>query len=344
MGVFNCNNNHLRNIALLGLPVLAALVYQYCGGTQRLTLNEPRSAPFNLLTEDQLAEYNASGFVVVRGMFPPQQRDALVRAGEAYYHSFNVLDYAFAAVFAKLGTQVWRAEQPFAEAALLGALPAISAQLLGRPRSVRLLKDGFFGLRSQNNTGCGFHQDDRFFWPATDGTTGVNFWVALSNISTAEGGGIRVVHQGALDPDTARECLDVIRATTDATSYATTCRMRELSPSCHDKLMEASVVPDLAPGDALVWDRRTFHRTEPFRVAAAEPKLRYTVRYVPDGTIAEGTLHPSVEQGREFETSLHPRVWPSMLPNEKAEIEKGLGSDTPVLPILYRMIKRKVVG
>merc|ERR1719491_1851990 len=350
MRVSNRNNNRLRNIALLGLlPVLAVLVYQYFGGTQQLlTLNEPQSsAPFTLLTEDQLAEYTASGFVVVRGMFPPEQRDALVRAGEDYYHKFNVLDYVFAAIFAKLGTQLWRAEQQFAEAALLGALPAISAQLLGHPQSVRLLKDGFFGLRSNNNTGCGFHQDDRFFWPTTDGTTGVNFWVALSDISAAEGGGIRVVHQSALDPEIARECLEVIRTTDEAPQKLTptTCRMHELSPSCHDKLMEASVVHDLAPGDALVWDRRTFHRTEPFRVVSEEePKLRYTVRYVPEGTVAEGTLHPSVEQGQEFETSLHPRVWPSMLPHEKSEIEKGLGSDTPVLPILYRMIQSKVVG
>ena len=61
-------------------------------------------------------------------------------------------------------------------------------------QSIRILKDGFFGFQSYNNTGCGFHVDDFFFWPTTDDSTGVNFWIALSPMRISEGGGIRVVN------------------------------------------------------------------------------------------------------------------------------------------------------
>ena len=338
------NSSSRRRITWLVLPILGAILYQFLAGP-RLTLNDP-AISVTMLTEEQLAEFRSRGFVVVRELFPADKKDSLVQAGHDYFHKFHILDRLFQASFAKLGLQIWRQEQQFAETALFGALPAISAQLLNHPKSIRLLKDGFFGFSAKNNTGCGFHIDDRGFWPATDSTTGVNFWIALSNISAEEGGGIRVVNQSALDPEDAKTCLAAIRPG-EQKPYTTTCRMHELSPSCHEKMMEASVVHDMEPGDALIWDRNTFHRSEPFQVQDVqmdEPKLRYTARYVPGEAIAEGMLHPSVEQGQPFDTAYHPQVWPEMSPQEKKEIEQGLDTDLPIMPILIRMVKRMVFG
>lgn len=333
------------------VPVIAAtFIYRFLTARPPITVNYNKNknddASFSYtLTNKEIREYKKSGYVIIRGLFPPNQRDALIQAGKEYYSKRNLLDIVFSSTFKKLGMQIWRDEQAFADIALNGLLPDIAAQLLGQPRSIRLLKDGFFGLSSKANTGCGFHQDDRTFWPASDSTTGVNFWIPLSNVTAEDGGGIRVVPQNKISPEVDEECLSVIRSSN--TSRPVTCDMETLSPSCFKTMMEVSVVHDLNAGDALIWDRRTFHASEPFRRSSGddddeESKLRYTVRYVPAEAIAEGMLHPSVEQGKRFDTPYHPQVWPSILPEEKVSIEKGLESDFPLVPIIMRMMKGKL--
>jgi len=234
---------------------------------------------------------------------------------------------------------------------------SISAQLLEAKQidnnnnniALRILKDGFFGFQGGNkNTGCSFHCDDKFFWPASDDTTGVNVWLTLSSVTAQEGGGIRVVNQSLIEPRVFDECLAVIRGNTTGTSYNYTCQMETLSPTCFDKMMQASTVHDMEPGDALFWDRWTFHRSEPFVATAADDgvyKMRYTIRYVPDTAVAEGVVHPSIDPGARLQGPYYPQVWPHALRDEVDAIRGGtLEADMSLVSpaLVWRIVKRKL--
>lgn len=175
--------------------------------------------------------------------------------------------------------------------------------------------------------------------PASYETTGVNFWIALSPTRIVEGGGIRVVNQSQVEP-IFEECRNVITAI-GPQGYPKTCAMEDLSPECHEKMLEASVVFDMEPGDALIWDRWTFHRSEPFRTviqtdddektttssSSAQEKdyrLRYTIRYVPGTAKAWGRHHPSQAAGEMYDSPYYPRVWPSASKSEIKAIQQGL--------------------
>src|SRR5210317_211249 len=103
----------------------------------------------------------------------------------------------------------------------------------------------------------------------------------------SEGGGIRVVNQSKVEP-IFEECRAAITAPGEK-GYPLTCQMEQVSPKCHEQMLEASVVFDMEPGDALIWHRWTFHRSEPFHGGDVdddndnkdEYRLRYTIRYVP---------------------------------------------------------------
>jgi len=255
-------------------------------------------------------------------------------------------------VFAKLSTQIWRQDSVFAQTAFESPILAIAAALSPADTKLRILKDGFFGFSKAGNTGCGFHCDDKFFWPTADDTTGVNVWLTLSPISNGSGG-IRVVNQSLAAPF-HDECLSVIRTSGNGNSsnYNATCHMEQLSPSCFRRMMEASVVHDMEPGDALFWDRWTFHRSEPFAAetnndatANANAKLRYTIRYVPDTATAQGVVHPSVPQGAPLRGPFYPQVWPVALQEEveairtpgrmEADFEPGLKT---IVGIMWRRL------
>lgn len=184
-----------------------------------------------------------------------------------------------------------------------------------------------------NDAGCGFHVDDSYFWPASHESTGVNFWLALSPMRASEGGGIRVVKQSLIGPAMLEECKNAIFEP----EGITTCKMETLSPKCYKKMLESSVVFDMEPGDALIWDRWTFHRSEPFlsdsqsQSSSSEGvkdddlhRLRYTIRYVPGTAKAEGFLHESQQSGEVFNSAHYPQVWPTAIKSEIDAIQKGL--------------------
>jgi len=291
-----------------------------------------KPSPANLTNEEKEA-FHRDGFILKKGLFQGDELKDLIAAGERLYSSWRFLDFAFKNSFAKLVLQVWREDERFAQVAFESCFPSIAAELLGvtvheneissssDTESIRILKDGFFGFKGKNNTGCGFHVDDKGFWPASDDSTGVNFWLALSPMRMSEGGGIRVANQ-SISESFREECAAVIRG-----GYGTTCKMEELSPDCHERLQAASATFDMEPGDALIWDRWTFHRSEPFRVETDQHKLRYTIRYVPGSAKAEGMLHSSQQAGEPFEGAYYPQVWPAAVKAEVDAIADGLEAD-----------------
>jgi len=287
------------------------------------------------LTTQQIEEYKRDGFILIPGLVKGDELQNLVDEAEYIYNSWNILDFVFKASFAKISMQAWRQSSVISRFAFESALPSMSAQLMGEPESIRILKDAVFGYTKEGK-GCGFHVDDRGFWPATDDTTGVNLWLALSPMRVQEGGGIRVANQ-SLTHKIHQGCVDVIRQ-----GMNTTCSMHELSPECDEKLMQASVVYEMNPGDALLWDRSTFHRTEPFHVESDSHKLRYTIRYIPGHATAEGILHPSVENGQKFDSPYYPQVWPAALESEVDAIRQGLEADVQVFRFIEKVAKRKL--
>ena len=91
-------------------------------------------------------------------------------------------------------------------------------------------------------------------------------------------------------------------------------------------MLEASTVFDMEPGDALIWDRWTFHRSEPFhnQGEGVQHKLRYTIRYIPGTAKASGILHEAQQKGEVFNTPYYPQVWPKAVKTEIKAIQKGL--------------------
>ena len=350
----------LSSLLVIGLAVVVyySVTDPIQGGHKQLFPNGHPQTPLpSFLSVQQRQDYHRDGFLLIRQLVHDHEElESLQLAANQIYHSWSIFDLLFSSYYAKLSFQVWRYSRPFAQLAFESAVPSFSAQLLQEQEgqsgvsstatttSVRILKDALFAYSPTGNKGCGYHQDDRGFWPVSDDTTGVNLWLALSSVTAKQGGGIRVVNQSLVDADTAESCLEIIRV-----GLNTTCSMETLSPDCHARLDAASISYDVEPGDALIWDRRTFHRSDPFKMddddhdnVAITPKLRYTLRYIPGHAEAEGKdgfLHPSVETGEKFISPYYPQVWPKTLPDEMSSVQMGLDSDWNLVASVKKMLQ-----
>lgn len=323
-------------LTVLAVIVAVVLSNVFSNGRDALLFSHGKEYPstpaMSTLTEEQRATFRDTGVLFLPGLLTGDLLDDAVQAGEHIYQTPSLMSTLFRSLYARLSMQEWRSTPAFTRVAFESSMGSIAADLLGENLSIRILKDAVFGQTSTGG-GCGFHVDDKGFWPAEDDSNGVNFWVALSSYDSSTGGGIRVA-PGSHKAEWAKRCREVI-----GESPRNTCRMHELDQECDAKLHEISMVYDMKPGDAILWGRWIFHRQEPFKAALAdEHKLRYTIRYIPSSARAaiEGILHPSVERGQPFKSPYHPQVWPVALKDEIDVIRKGLGSD--ILPNIPRMI------
>ncbi|GKY90577.1 hypothetical protein MPSEU_000031400 [Mayamaea pseudoterrestris] len=269
------------------------------------------------LTDEQKAIFHETGVLFIPNLLQGDLLKDAMEASERVFHRPSLWSYVMPSKYAKLSAQEWRYTKGLARVAFESSMSSMTADLLGETKSVRILKDAVFGQTSKG-AGCGFHVDDKMFWPAEDDSTGVNFWIALSDYNAETGGGIRVAPKSHV-ADWIAPCRAVIANNT--------CGMSQLSPECDAKIYAMSTVYEMKPGDAVAWDRLIFHRQEPFKnVSETEHKLRYTIRYVPSNARAavQGVLHPSVERGVPFNTPHHPQAWPTALEEEIAIVHKGL--------------------
>lgn len=100
--------------------------------------------------------------------------------------------------------------------------------------------------------------DDKGFWPCYDDTTGINVWIALSEISSATGGGLAIA-PGSHKLEWNRQAASIIHENFG------TCNMETLAPDYHSILESMKVVYDMQPGDAIIHDRWLYHRADPFK-------------------------------------------------------------------------------
>jgi len=85
--------------------------------------------------------------------------------------------------------------------------------LEGEARQLRLLKDAVLGYNSGDQR-CGWHVDDKTFWPCEyrkfgERDSGINVWIALSLISAKEVGGLALA-KGSHKVSFAKKAREII--------------------------------------------------------------------------------------------------------------------------------------
>jgi Phytanoyl-CoA dioxygenase (PhyH) len=321
------------------------------------------------LMPGQVEEYHRNGVILVRGLLSPQEAIQLKRAANAANEKlFSVFGLFPGSLYKHLMFDLWRTNPEIASLSLQ-ALPKVAAPLMaspppqtkeqsdgaatdgGRPAAetaaasptvatppFRLLRDAFFEYAPPSG-GCGWHVDDAGFWPSAEDTAGPTVWIALDPSSIREGGGLAVLNRTAFRQT---EPLELTEEYCREAIAGATCDMAGKSPECAAKMDASRLEFDMAPGDAIVWDRWTYHRgvagTDAFPPNAV--KQRYSVRYIPHGATAFGAVHKSVKQGEVFDSPYYPQVWPHLLESEMKALEHGLDQDVTLVGVLQFMAER----
>lgn len=310
------------------------------------------------LTPEQIATYEREGVVFVPSLLSESESIRLRDAGEyAMSRVFSVSKLFGTSLYAGLGFDVWRTSPEVASLALQ-SLPKVAAQILSYSRNeheeveFRLLRDALFQYKP-GAAGCGWHVDDMGFWPTEEDSDGPTIWIALDQIKVAEGGGLAILNRTSFlerEPFNVTElhCRQTIRT-------GGTCNMKSLSPECYAKMEESKLEWDMKPGDAIIWNRWTFHRG----VAAVSEvvsdanslKRRYSIRYMPYGSKAGPIVHASVRPGSSFDSPYYPQVWPQLKESEVQALKHGLEADvtltklfSSMLPFTIKMMMRKFLS
>ena len=109
--------------------------------------------PFHL-TPDQISTYERDGVVVIKGLLKGDELKNAIKAAKRIKHSATIgqiLAYFMFPVYRSIQFQTWRKHKAMEKVAFDSTASTISAKLMGldkdgSARSVRLLKDAFFGL------------------------------------------------------------------------------------------------------------------------------------------------------------------------------------------------------
>jgi len=298
----------------------------------KITNSPPKNFP---LTNEQVEEYRQNGFIILRNFVSSEEMSALQAEGEELLNSKRVLDYIFSKLYDKLSFGIWRLKGSFNHLSLKSGIPHIASQLLDRER-IRLIKDAFFA-KSGVNPGCGLHVDDKFFFPIHEKDPGLNVWVAMSNMTSAEGGGLALVPKS----DSLKfgvECGQRLRAA----GGKHTCKIDKFLPECHKWLRERAMIPNFTAGDVLFFNRWTFHETLGASSPDVEPKYRYSVRYAPHDAIFTDTaqIYDDVPLSGSINSPNFPQVYPKMLEDELERLSRYSFNENNLiffLKLFYRM-------
>lgn len=288
---------------VLAIAVAMSQPYDHLGFSSK---NMPIASKRNLLSQEEFDQYWSDGFLLKKGLVKGEELERLTEGSTKVADTFFWTDLVFGKFYKKLAMQTWKYNKNLAKFALESNAGSIAAQLLQEEKSIRILKDAIFAHTSTKE-GCGFHVDDLGFWPAN--STGVTFWIALSPMRVTEGGGIRVAKGSHIANSWIAECREAV-------TENATCEIAEHAPSCHERLYAMSETYDMEPGDAIIWDRYLFHRSDRFLQETDEVKLRYSIRYVPGNATAAGMHHSSVETGELLRGPHYPQVWPRAIEEE----------------------------
>lgn len=231
-----------------------------------------------------------------------------------------------------------------------------SSQSSQNPPAIRLLRDAFLAYED-GGIGCGWHVDDKFFWPCEDSPphtadAGVNVWITLSPLRASEGGGLAIAPTS--HAISWREDARAVITGFEENGYPKTCNMEKLSPEFHGKVESLKKTFDMEPGDAIIHDRYIFHRTDKFQKERKlgflkRTKHRISLRYMPAKAGVFVNEHAMQDQGfrekgmktgdaLEKGEEYFPQVWPTSL---KKEREMKVKEEEPFLTWgrLIKMLK-----
>ena len=301
------------------------------------------------LSPEQIETYEKEGVVFIPGLLT--QEDTMKLRGSGEYAMNRVFQFSKlfgTKLYSGLGFDLWRTSPDIASFALQ-SLPKVVAPILSystNPQNeveFRLLRDAMFQYKA-GGLGCGWHVDDIGFWPTQEDTDGPTIWIALDGLSVSEGGGLAVVNKTLFEETSQNLTLDFCRQAIKQN----TCNMALMSPECHSYMEASKLQWDMKPGDAIIWNRWTFHRGVA-AVGNVDPdnfvKWRYSVRYTPYGSRGGPMIHPSVGAGNLFDSPFYPQVLPKLKDEEMAAIENGLEADAKLsrmLPFAAKMMLKKV--
>ena len=231
------------------------------------------------LTPAQIRDYRRDGVIVVKGLLSGRE----LRKAQATANRMVDSGNNFAPQYNFVGFQGWRTDKTLRGVAFDSAAPRIAAELMGLDgeRPMRVLKDALLAL-SPGDEGCGWHVDDKGFWPCHDDSDldaldeGVNVWITLSPLKASEGGGLAVA-PGSSCASWSEKCRAVIE--NKPGERPLTCRLAELSPEYNSRLDAMKALHDMEPGDAIFHSRYCFHKGEQF--GEGETKLPQPSRRQP---------------------------------------------------------------
>ena len=283
------------------------------------------------LTSAQIRDYQRDGVLVVNGLLGGRSlRKAQVSAKRAIEQSKR-----FGNLYRYVGFQGWRTDKTLRGIAFDSSAPRIAAELmkLDNKRSLRVLKDALMAL-SPGDKSCGWHVDDKIFWPCHDDSElgaadeGINVWITLSPLKASEGGGLAVA-PGSSNATWREKCRGFIGTFTPG-ARPITCDLATLSPEYNSRLDSMKVLHDMEPGDAIFHSRYCFHKGEQFD--KGETKVRYSIRYMPadarlfDNKIAVAMRKKSLADGVSLSAAgeYYPQVWPRSILSERWRIRLGL--------------------
>lgn len=269
-----------------------------------------------VLSDEQIRIFQKDGVLLVRGLISGDELQAAVDEVEVV----GRIDSPFFKSYKNIAFHHWRTSKALKDVAFFSDAPKAAAQLInlqlngGFEKPVRLLKDAVLSF-APGGSGCGWHVDDKFFWPADDEKTGINVWIALSPMSAKVGGGL-AVSPGSHKEKFAQDAIPIIRA-------GGTCGMEELSPETHQKLEAMKVVYDMEPGDAIIHDRWLFHKSDAFHEDVENGVVlnRYSIRYMPEDAKAFDNSYDPVYKDEKYfgkpatELKMYGGYYPQVFPN-----------------------------
>lgn len=234
-----------------------------------------------MLTDEEIKSYKRDGFIVIRKLI---DGDMLEKATEEI-HDISGRKSRFPS-YKNIEFHSWRSNTALKNVAMSSKVSNIVGQLINLESNfdgkVRLLKDAVLCF-SPGDGGCGWHVDDRSFWPCYPETTGVNVWITFSKIDAETGGGLAVA-PGSYKEKWAQDSVSIIHG--DGSSIPQTCQMAQLAPDIHEKFESIKKTFNMEPGDAIIHDRWCFHRSDPFhKVLKSDDSAilsRYSIRYMPE--------------------------------------------------------------
>ena len=216
-------------------------------------------------------DFHEQGFMKVGQLVPPAAIRALREAALGMSPVAAPI-YGMLTGYKTWELTPWLRRPEFWAMASRGPTAGIVSKLFGG-KPVRLLHDGFIGAPySTTPITSGWHFGT--FSLVQNDTDAITVWIPLQALSSGTGGGLALADKRRVSADCAAHWVEKEMA-----HHLGARRAAE----CVQELTDMKQVHDLAVGDALVFDKWTFHNPEPLRDGTLEGNMRwaYIMRFVP---------------------------------------------------------------